>query len=199
MQVHKVGRKVTIFTRNGHRLDGPLADPRCRIGRPAKLCHRRRARRDRRKPHRRLWQASAHGEQAPRKVALPSGRSIFSQRTILFTTSRNTMYRLLGAILLLTGIGIFYLAVSTDRPAQNEPEALRGRFRIAPCVPRPSPRLEGRGVQFQTLHLRLSQRTPCRDFAARTALPTARDTAPPHQIHVHDPRPAARTQTCRLL
>ena len=57
---------------------------------------------------------------------MPSGRSIFSQRTILFTTSRNTMYRLLGAILLLIGIGIFYLAVSTDRPAQNEPDALRG-------------------------------------------------------------------------
>lgn len=36
------------------------------------------------------------------------------------------MYRLLGTILLLTGTGIFYLAVSTERPAQNEPEALRG-------------------------------------------------------------------------
>lgn len=36
------------------------------------------------------------------------------------------MYRLLGTILLLTGIGIFYLAVSIEGPAQNEPEALRG-------------------------------------------------------------------------
>ena len=68
------------------------------------------------------------------------------------------MYRLLGTILLLTGIGLLYLAVSTDRPAQNEPEALRGDIPKTQCAPRPSRlRREGRGVQFQVLGLRLSR------------------------------------------
>jgi hypothetical protein len=35
------------------------------------------------------------------------------------------MSRLLGVFLVLAGIGVLYFAASADRPAQNEPEALR--------------------------------------------------------------------------
>lgn len=94
------------------------------------------------------------------------------------------MCRLLGVFLLLAGTGVLYLAASADRPAQNEPEALRtetidatarGAWRaIADTVPTAEPAPSVVIV------------TP----AARTPLPAAYDT--------HKP-PADRTVMTRDL
>jgi hypothetical protein len=96
--------------------------------------------------------------------------------------SRNTMYRLLGAVLVLVGISIFYLAGSADRPAQNEPEALR---REIPKNPLRTETIEAaaRGA-WRTIPNAAPPAEPASPAvtvtsAARTALPTARDAAPP--------------------
>jgi Putative peptidoglycan binding domain len=100
---------------------------------------------------------------------------------VLITTSRNTIYRLLGAVLVLAGIGVFYLAASADRPAQNEPEALR---RTIPKSPMRTETIEAaaRGAWRaipDTAHPPEPALAVTVTPAARTALPAARDTASP--------------------
>ena len=92
------------------------------------------------------------------------------------------MYRLLGAMLVLAGIGILYLAASADRPTQNEPEVLR---RGIPKSPLRTETIEAaaRGAWRATPDTAPPAEpappavtvTP----AARTALPAPRDTASP--------------------
>jgi hypothetical protein len=92
------------------------------------------------------------------------------------------MYRLLGAVLLLVGIGILYLAASADRPAQNEPEALR---REAPKSPLRAAAVEAasRGAWRAIPHTATATEPASPEVTvasvARTALPAARDTASP--------------------
>ena len=91
------------------------------------------------------------------------------------------MHRLLGTILLLAGIGLLYLAVSTDRPAQNEPEALR---RDIPKSPTRTEAIEAaaRGAWRAIRPAPQAQPAPLVVTvapAARVALPANRDTAPP--------------------
>lgn len=91
------------------------------------------------------------------------------------------MYRLLGAVLVLAGICILYLAASADRPAQNEPEALR---RTIPKSPMRTETIEAaaRGAWRAIPDASPAEQAPQAVTVApvaRTALPAIRDIAPP--------------------
>ena len=89
------------------------------------------------------------------------------------------MYKLLGAFLVLAGIGILYLAASADRAAQNEPEGVR---REVPKSPMRTETIEAaaRGA-WRAIPDAAAPAEPAVPVtpAARVALPANRDTASP--------------------